>query len=263
MKKRMVGIVLATALLTGFVTTALAVGVVQEIKAQLRQDFTIIIDGKEESFADANGNTVYPILYNGTTYLPLRSIGSLMGKDVGWDGNTKTVTLSEPGKAEGNAEKTSTTSSELSPGGVFEQGKYINVANVQIMYNGKEFVVKNNRNDIIRISCGIVGVKKDGTYELLQFAAFGGVDEAQYEKDLNENGWATKHSTDRVRPGESLVASLTVVNFNDFGDEYIDPDVDHDGYYDIVFVISPQKGEKTVSASTDDPVSEVYKIKVG
>ena len=38
-----------------------------------------------------------PCLYNGSTYLPVRAIGEIMGKRVGWNGATGTVTLTTPG----------------------------------------------------------------------------------------------------------------------------------------------------------------------
>ena len=66
----------------------------QSIKAEIRDDFTIVVDGTTQKFTDANGNTVYPMLYNGSTYLPLRSVGELMGKTVSWNGDTETITLS-------------------------------------------------------------------------------------------------------------------------------------------------------------------------
>lgn len=80
-------------ILAAFSFGVYAAGSVQEIKAQLRPDITVVIDSKTQSFSDANGNIVYPILYNGTTYLPIRAIGNIMGKEVGWDDSTKTVTL--------------------------------------------------------------------------------------------------------------------------------------------------------------------------
>ena len=64
------------------------------VTASLRYDFTIVVDGVERTFTDVNGKTVYPLLYNGSTYLPLRAIGNLMGKEVSWDNNTKTAILS-------------------------------------------------------------------------------------------------------------------------------------------------------------------------
>lgn len=65
----------------------------QTISAELRKDFKINVDGVQKRFADANGNVVYPMLYNGSTYLPIRAIGNLMGKNVSWDGSTETVSL--------------------------------------------------------------------------------------------------------------------------------------------------------------------------
>ncbi len=68
---------------------------VQDISVEVRDDFTVIVDGTVRTFADANGKTVYPLLYQGSTYLPIRAIGELMGKTVGWDEASKTITLSD------------------------------------------------------------------------------------------------------------------------------------------------------------------------
>lgn len=152
----------------------------------------------------------------------------------------------------------SATPYPLEPGDVFEPGGYISFADVQIQYDGEIFIIRNERDDIIRITSCIVGVKKDGTYESIQWPAFGGVDETQYGKDLAENGWAIKHVTNMVRPGETLNASMSIF---DFGDDYPSPDIDGDGYYDIIFTVSPQASEDSVRTSTSDPTSEVYKLK--
>lgn len=63
------------------------------VNAQLRPDMTIIIDGAEQTFYNVNGQEVHPILCDGTTYLPVRAIGEVMGKNVDWNQETKTVTL--------------------------------------------------------------------------------------------------------------------------------------------------------------------------
>lgn len=72
---------------------ALASTVITKIEAELRPDFTIEVDGKEQVFKDAQGNIVYPILYDGTTYLPVRAVGELMGKTVYWYEGEKRIDL--------------------------------------------------------------------------------------------------------------------------------------------------------------------------
>lgn len=88
---------LATAAVTAgtvFATTNLL-----EIKAYLNYDLKIKYDMQEQVLLDANGNRVYPITYDGTTYLPVRAVGSLFGVEVGWDGDTYSVLLGKTGEA--------------------------------------------------------------------------------------------------------------------------------------------------------------------
>jgi len=66
---------------------------VKNVSVELRDDFTVVVDGTTRTFADAAGKTVYPMLSGGSTYLPIRAIGELMGKSASWDGATQTVTL--------------------------------------------------------------------------------------------------------------------------------------------------------------------------
>ena len=72
-------------------------GKAKDVSVQVRKDFTIVIDGKEQAFKTSAGKEIYPLLYDGSTYLPLRAIGQIMDKDVEWDKDTKTVTLTSEG----------------------------------------------------------------------------------------------------------------------------------------------------------------------
>lgn len=53
----------------------------------------IVVDGQKLNPADANGNPVEPMIYNGTTYLPVRAVANALGKAVYWDGPNYTVYL--------------------------------------------------------------------------------------------------------------------------------------------------------------------------
>lgn len=53
----------------------------------------VYVEGREVYVEDANGKDMEFLTYNGTTYIPLRMAGNWMGKNVVWDGTTRTVTL--------------------------------------------------------------------------------------------------------------------------------------------------------------------------
>lgn len=148
----------------------------------------------------------------------------------------------------------------IEPGDVFTRNSYIEVSGVQILYNGEEFEITNSREDIIIITAAVVGVKADGSYQAVYYPAFSGIDEAAYKKDLEENGWAVKTRTNRVRSGETLTAKMEIYDLSWDGD-FPPPDVDGDGYYDIMFTIHPQRSEDSLQASTADPESDIYKLK--
>lgn len=84
-------VVLCLVLLT---VTAYAAGYTQTITVTYK-DIKLVVDGVEVTPKDANGAEVEPFIYNGTTYLPIRAIGSALGKQVQWDGNTNTAYLGD------------------------------------------------------------------------------------------------------------------------------------------------------------------------
>lgn len=65
----------------------------KEIVAYLNYSINICVDGEVKELKDAQGNRVYPISYNGTTYVPIRGVSDLLGVDITWDGTTNSVIL--------------------------------------------------------------------------------------------------------------------------------------------------------------------------
>ncbi|MCX7746615.1 MAG: extracellular solute-binding protein [Clostridia bacterium] len=63
------------------------------VKALVAKDYTILWDGEEYIPENPDGSRVYPIVYNGRTYLPLRNIAEKTGLDVNWDSSTKTIEI--------------------------------------------------------------------------------------------------------------------------------------------------------------------------
>ena len=93
MKKKTVALLLALTALFGMGTGAFAAANNETISALLNRQIVVTYNGEEQSFVDAAGNTVYPISYLGTTYLPVRAISNLLNISVDWDGATNTVIL--------------------------------------------------------------------------------------------------------------------------------------------------------------------------
>lgn len=90
--------------LLGFLSAVILVGGITAFAANtttlynvLANGIKIVVDGRKINPKDANGNTVEPIIYNGTTYLPVRAVGDALGKAVYWDGPNYTVYLGDMG----------------------------------------------------------------------------------------------------------------------------------------------------------------------
>ncbi len=95
MNKRFIALALGLASVFGITAGVIATDKIKEISAQIRQDFTVVIDGEEKVFKNAGGEVVYPLLHDGTTYLPIRAIGEIMGKKIYWYEDDKRIELKD------------------------------------------------------------------------------------------------------------------------------------------------------------------------
>ena len=142
MKKRLLALLMGACLALSMAFSALAASDVERVGAQLRPDFTIVIDEKERTFFNVDGDEVHPILYDGTTYLPVRAIGELMDKNVNWDQSTLTITLDGKrtaddvtGKADKDAE-TAKITAQIRP-------------DFTVVIDGKEKTFKDAQGDVV------------------------------------------------------------------------------------------------------------------
>lgn len=72
---------------------AFAAGTTMNVSALMDFGMTIKYNGHDQAFTDVNGKAVYPLVYEGTTYLPVRAVAGLFDTAVDWDGASKTVYL--------------------------------------------------------------------------------------------------------------------------------------------------------------------------
>lgn len=101
-----------TTLLSAFFATAFTAGVYAEdvlkkVDAYLRPDFNIVLDGKQVKLEGA------PLIYDGSSYLPLKELGNLLGANVLWKGETKTIYINSRINQEQAAPDPDTASEEI------------------------------------------------------------------------------------------------------------------------------------------------------
>lgn len=76
-----------------------------KIQGYIDKGMTLTYNEEILKLTDAQDGIIYPVLIEGSTYLPVRAISEIVGLEVGWDGDTRTVSLS-------NTEKTNSQKSE-------------------------------------------------------------------------------------------------------------------------------------------------------
>lgn len=84
-------------ILCSFIGGVYAQDTIKEITAKIRPDINIYVEGKKAEMKDNQSNTIYPISYNNTTYIPIRAISNIFGRDIEWDNVTQTIYVGEYG----------------------------------------------------------------------------------------------------------------------------------------------------------------------
>lgn len=95
MGKKMTSVVIASVLFLGMSMGAYAASNVKEIKAFLQGDVKFTLNGEIWKPKDAKGNQVIPISYQGTTYVPLKTVTDALNVPLEYDVTKKTYTIGE------------------------------------------------------------------------------------------------------------------------------------------------------------------------
>lgn len=102
MKKQLLGFLAGVALTATVLTLSPAVASAAQSIQVLFNQVNISVDGKQEisageSYTLANGTTVpSSIVYNGTTYLPVRRVSEITGLGIDWIGEDNLVAITMP-----------------------------------------------------------------------------------------------------------------------------------------------------------------------
>lgn len=109
----------------------------EDIKATLRSDYTVKVGDSK-----LNLKNNYPIVYNNTTYVPLRIIGEAVGKQVKWDSKSKVISLTAQDKKPYNITFGNKTAI---PNETY--GREFAYRRTDINVTSSDFIVKNSSNN--------------------------------------------------------------------------------------------------------------------
>jgi hypothetical protein len=82
---------LAGIIVASLLWTSVFAAPVQKKITAIYNDIKIYVDGEQVQPQDGKGNKIEPFIADGTTYLPVRAIGQILGKDISWDGKTNSI----------------------------------------------------------------------------------------------------------------------------------------------------------------------------
>lgn len=121
MKKSKVFIMSCIAVFILASATVLAAQVEKTITVSVG-DVKILFDGTQRVLSDVNHKEVEPMIYEGTTYVPIRAISENLGKNVDWEDETKTVKISNNNFSQDDVEGAQKVITEFFD--LFSQQKY-------------------------------------------------------------------------------------------------------------------------------------------
>ncbi len=126
LRKKIVIPLLAAVSIISMSIGAVAASNLEEITVYLNKGVSIKLDGEKWTPKDEAGNTLYPITYNGSTYLPVRAVGEASGLKVGWNEEKQKVLLGKPNLNPPPLPSPSPKAEVKSPKGVTEEfGKVV------------------------------------------------------------------------------------------------------------------------------------------
>ncbi|UJF35226.1 stalk domain-containing protein [Paenibacillus hexagrammi] len=92
---------------TCFTAGVYAQDLLERVDAYLRKDFHVVVDGKEVALTNP------PLIYNNSSYLPVKELGEYLGAVVNWKESNKTIYVNSRIHAEQPEEGTDATYTEI------------------------------------------------------------------------------------------------------------------------------------------------------
>lgn len=228
------------------VTTASvgAASVYKNITARQNTAMTVKVDGTALTMKDDDGDSLYPLTYDGNTYLPAQQLASAVGYNATSDDNSVSLTKKAA------ATSTSTSSTDIGA----EKAKEIALQHAGISASNAVFVKAERERDDGRLTYDVdfYAGNKEYDYEIL--AADGTI--LSYDADIE--GYRIPSSTSSSSSGYISVErakeiALQHAGLSSSGVNFVKAEFDHDdgrAEYEIEFHHNFREYEYTIDAAS-------------
>ena len=180
----------------------------EEVRAIINYELKIKLNGQDFIPTGADGQIMRPLLYNGSTYLPVRAIAEALSIAVDYDAATQTVYLGEKGK-------------------IPLEGKHFDhLWSCQLSFDQSQLFVNGKQYQSGILYTGNDGYKEMGGFVLPkgQFQKFGGVaclqdddnttDEVTIKiREKDQSGKVLKEL--KVKKGQSIPFEIDIANIQE------------------------------------------------
>lgn len=228
------------------VTTASvgAASVYKNITARQNTAMTVKVDGTALTMKDDDGDSLYPLTYDGNTYLPAEQLASAVGYNATSDDNSVSLTKKAA------ATSTSTSSTDIGA----EKAKEIALQHAGVSASNAVFVKAERERDDGRLTYDVdfYAGNKEYDYEIL--AADGTI--LSYDADIE--GYRIPSSTSSSSSGYISVErakeiALQHAGLSSLGVNFVKAEFDHDdgrAEYEIEFHHNFREYEYTIDAAS-------------
>ncbi len=84
------------------------------VTATVSPDISLIYNGNAQTLRDSSGNTVFPLMFDGSVYVPVRAVAEILGNDVKWSDDLKAVEIT-PGQSNNDSDKPDKQAEQAEP----------------------------------------------------------------------------------------------------------------------------------------------------
>lgn len=95
LKKKTFIFIVSICMMIGFAAGVGANSALERITANLDHRISFIVNGGKWTPTNSSGQKLSPIIYNGSTYLPVRAISEALNTPVNWEASSRTITIGE------------------------------------------------------------------------------------------------------------------------------------------------------------------------